>query len=56
LDTVIIDNKDKPNAEGQPGDQVMDYQQKQLQELITQDAKDQQALNFEREKAAIKRV
>jgi hypothetical protein len=56
LDTVIIDNKDKPNAEGQPGGQVMDYQQKQLQELITQDAKDQQALNFEREKAAIKRV
>ena len=56
LDTVVIDNKDKPNAEGQPGGQVMDYQQKQLQELITQDSKDQQALNFEREKAAIRRV
>jgi hypothetical protein len=52
----FIDNKDKPNAEGQPGGQVMDYQQKQLQELITQDSKDQQALNFEREKAAIRRV
>jgi hypothetical protein len=34
----------------------MDYQQKQLQDLITQDSKDQQALSFEREKAAIKRV
>jgi hypothetical protein len=56
LDTVVIDNKDKPNAEGQPGNQVMDYQQKQLQDLITQDSKDQQALSFEREKAAIKRV
>ena len=56
LDTVVIDNKDKPNAEGQPGQRVMDFQQQQVQDLMDQDAKNAQALEFERQKQAISNV
>jgi hypothetical protein len=56
LDTVVIDNKDKPNAEGQPGQRVMDFQQQQVQDLMDQDAKNAQALEFERQKQAIRNV
>ena len=54
LDTVVIDNKDKPNAEGQPGNQMMNYQEQQLQELMSQSAKNDQELEFERQKQAMK--
>jgi hypothetical protein len=52
LDTVVIDNKDKPNAEGGTGGQMDQYQMELLQKLQGNQAiADQQIANTLNEKA-----
>jgi hypothetical protein len=54
LDTVVIDNKDKPNAESGAGGAVGEYQMELLQKLRAEEAKQEQQLAFERQKMAVR--
>ncbi len=54
LDTVVIDNKDKPNAEGGAGGEMDQYQMELLQKLQADQAKQDQQLAFERQKMAVR--
>ena len=54
LDTVVIDNKDKPNADEGVGGAVGAYQMELLQKLRAEEAKQEQELAFERQKMAVR--
>ena len=54
LDTVVIDNKDKPNAEDSFGGNMQQAQQEALMKMLNQDMLNEQKLNYERERAAIR--
>jgi hypothetical protein len=54
LDTVVIDNKDKPNAEDQLGTDMRQFQQETMMRMMDQEMMDNQKLRFERERQAIR--
>lgn len=54
LDTVVIDNKDKPNATEGTAGAMDEYQLELLQKLRAEEAKQQQALDFERQKMVVR--
>jgi hypothetical protein len=54
LDTVVIDNKDKPNAEDALGESMRQFQQEAMMRLMDQEMEDNQKLRFERERQAIR--
>ena len=54
LETVIVDNKDKPNADNPAGGDLQQYQQKQLMDLIAKSTSDSMDINAMRQKEAIK--
>ena len=55
LDTVVIDNKDKPNAPENPGSEALtQYQQQAIEKLTANEAMNQQKARFEAQKEAMK--
>lgn len=54
LNTVVIDNKDKPNAPEGSGGEMDDYQLELLEKLRAQEESDKQRLAFERQKMVVR--
>jgi hypothetical protein len=54
LNTVVIDNKDKPNADDQFGGDMQRAQQEALMKMLNDEMSNEQKLEYERERAAIR--
>ena len=54
IDTVVVDNKDKPNAPVAGQQQIDQYQQDVIQKMIMNDAENQQKIALQQQKEAMR--